>query len=360
MAGALTFIELDNANKTTVQAQLYNTLPIAGGVTGNRPVTAITVLDDGRMVAGTYYITFSSVVPGLSGVAVVSAADSNNPWVTNATLAILDDSQTSSGTGTRHNNIIGGLGLYFSNSGSFATSWTATILIGGYFASGTATPVSTFGVLNAGATSSQKKIGVQNTGDADCTGCVLGIYPGTYFKNTTGTPISKVKVISKSATVGKYALTFSNFNSVPSPDQIDVYASRYSYNYTTNVWDLVSGSTYKGTFGITGTSTYTTIISETEVTLSQSITGNGGAASVYIESTSGAQVAPDVTGTPGSWVTASDIVLTENGGGTSGLIQPTNVAHFWLRVNSSGSDKPGNLRKFILRPSGTSVGDLVE
>lgn len=360
MAGALTFIETDDANATTIQAQLYNTLPISGGITGqNRPVTAMTVLDDGRLVAGIYYISFSSVSPGVSGVAVISASDPNNPWVTNAIGVTLDDDQTTSGTGTAHDNIIGGLRLYFSESASFATSWTAKIIVGGYFSSsGVATPIASFGTLAAGATSSQKKLGIKNTGDADCTDCVLGIYPGTYFKNITGTPIDKVKVISKSATEGKYALTTTNYNGVPTPHECDVYVARYTYNYTTSAWDLASASSLKGTFGITGTSQHTTIITGMEITLDTSISGNT-AANIYIESSSGAQIAPDISGTPGSWVSSSDVVLTESGGVT-GTIQDGNTAYAWLRIVSSSSDKPGNVRKFTLRPSGSSLGSLVE
>ena len=358
MSGAFTFMESD-ADTYSLQANLYNTLPISGGITGNRPVTAMTALDDGRLVAGTYYITFSSVVPGVSGVAAISATDTNNPWVTNAVAVTLDDDQTTSGTGTVHNSIIGGLGLYFSDSTSFATSWTAKIVAGGYFSAGATVLVSAFSTLTAGTTSAQKKIGVKNTGDADNTSCVLGLYPGTYFKNTTSTPINKIKVTSKSATEGKYIITTTNYNGAASPHECDVYAARYTYNYTTNAWDLAAASAFKGTFGITGTSAHTTIITGTEITLDESISGDT-AANIYLESSSGAQIATDVSGTPGSWVSASDIVLTENSGGTAGLIQPGNTAYFWLRIVSSSSDKPGNLRKFILRPAGTSGGELVE
>lgn len=356
MAGVITFIETGDINEDPIQVNLYNTAPIAGGGVGqNRPVTSVGSLADGRLVAGIYYITFSAVTPGVSGTVVVDTSDSNNPWKTTGKTVLLDDDQTTSETGTMHDDVIGGVGMYFSNSGSFTTSWTATVIVGGYFSAGTPTRVTAFGSLVAGTESAYKKIGAKNTGDANCEDCAVGIYPGIYFKNTTFTPVYKVKVNSKAATAGKYVLTLSNFG----VSGADVAAAWYTYNYTTSVWDLASPSTDKGTFACDNVTAHTTIINGVDVTLSVTVTG-GCTAAVYVDQPTGAQIAPDISNAPGDWVSASDVTLTENGGGTAGLVQPGNVAYFWLRVTSSISDKSGNIRKFSLRPSGSSVGQLIE
>jgi hypothetical protein len=36
------------------------------------------------------------------------------------------------------------------------------------------------------------------------------------------------------------------------------------------------------------------------------------------------------------------------------------VSYMWIRVTTSVADSPGNLRKFVLRPSAVSVGGLAE
>ena len=358
MAGAIAFIETNDFNASTIQANLYNTLPIAGGTIGqSRPVTAIVNADDGRLVAGTYYLTFTAVTPTTSAIVAVNTADSNNPWKTSAKAILLDDNETTSGTGTAHMDIVGGLDLYFSNSASFSTSWTATIIVGGYFVSGVPTKVTSFGALVAGSSSTYRKIGAKNIGDANCENCAVSIYPGIYFKNTTNTPIDRVKVMSKSATQGKYVVTTSNINI--SGGETDVYVARYSYDYVTNAWVIASANTLKGTFVYDSETEHTTIITGTNVVLSSTITGDS-AAAVYMDAISGAQISPDVAGAPGTWVSTNDVVLTETGGSTSGLIRPNNIAYFWLRVMSSISAKAGNMLKFSLRPSGVSVGELIE
>ena len=354
MAGILTFIDPDT--EVSLQANYYNILPTSGATTGDRPLTAMTVLNDGRMVAGVYNLSFSSVTPGVSGIAVINTADINNPWKTAAKTVYLDDDQTDPGAyGTAHNDLIGGLGIYFSSDADFATSWTAKVIVGGQFLSGGNDSITSFGTIAAGTTSAYQQIGVKNTGDADCTDCVLGIYPGSYFKNITNTPIDSIKVTAKSAAVGKYTLSCIDYSSPA--DTIDVWVQYNTYNYTTQAWVISGSNTLKGSFLCDGTTAHSTIITGVEIVLNSDLSSNS-EANIYIESTSGARIAPDITGTPGSFVT-SDIILTESGGVT-GTIQDGNVALFWLCVMSNTSDKPGNLRKFTLRPSGMSLGDLVE
>lgn len=359
MPGILSFIETTDSNETSVQINYYNTLPTPGAVTGDRPVTAITALNDGRAIAGIYYLTFTSLSPGVTGTCNVASSDTNNPYIATSVVVSTDDSQTSPGTGTRHDSLIGGVGVYFSQGSNFTTSWTATIIVGGYFVSGTPTQITSFGTLVAGATSAQKKLGIINAGDAICEQSTLGIYPGIYFKDTTGTPIHKVKVVSKTATAGKYVVSVSNYSGAN--NWADVYVARYSYNYSTNAYDtLASANALKVSQALCDDTTiYTAIITGVEMVLSDTIDGTSGGC-VYIEAVSGAQIAPDVSGSPGAWTSSSDINLTEDGGGVSGRIQQDNIAYFWLRISTSTSDLPGNLRKFTLRPSAVSVGGLSE
>lgn len=355
MAGVLTFIETDDDNAYELRSNLYNTLPIAGGITGqDRPITAMDDLDDGRMVAGVYDITFTAVSPGVSGVVTVDTTDANNPWKTTAKAVYLDDDQTVSRTGTLHMDVIGGMGLYFSNSASFDTSWAASVVVGGYFVNGIATEVLSFGNLRAGEVTTYKKIGAKNTGTTDCTNSAVGVYPGIYFKNMTNTPIERVKINNRVATAGKYNISATSITG----GMADISVAQYQFNYSVGAWVVLIGSTLMGTFACDGATVHTSIISNVDVVLSDTITGDS-TASVYIDTVSGAQVAPDLSGSPGTWVSTSDVVLTESGG-VAGVVQPGNTAYFWLRVVSSGSDLPGNLRKFALRPSGISSGGLVE
>jgi hypothetical protein len=364
MAGTLTLIETGDGNATTIQANLRNTAPTPGATTGDRPITAMTTLNDGRAVAGIYYITFASVVPGSTATCKVSTSDSNNPYKnTSGGTVALNDPQSGSGVGTRQDQIIGGVGLYFSNSANFSSSWTATVVIGGYFdAGGTETQVTSFGILTAGTTSSQKKIGVKNTGDQNCEQSILGTYPGVYYKHINNSPVYKIRVSSKTATAGKYVISCSNYNGGVSPHTVDVYVTQYAYNSATDAYDtLVQASTLKASaVNCDIVTEYTTIISGTQMTFNTNISGGTQVTNVYLESATGVEIAPDVTGSPGSWTSSNDVTLTESGGGTSGRIQPNNTAYFWVRVVTSTSDSPGNLRKFILRPLAVSIGGLAE
>lgn len=359
MPGILSFIETDDANESSVQINHYNTLPTPGAVTGDRPITAVVALNDGRAIAGVYYLTFTTLSPGVSGVCDITSSDTNNPYVATGVAVTLDDSQTDPGTGTRHDAMIGGVGIYFSSGANFTTSWTVTVVVGGYFDSGAPTQITSFGTIVAGSTSSQKKIGIINIGDAICEQSTLGIYPGIYFKNSSNTPIYKVKVTSKTATAGRYTISITNYD--VGNNWCDVSVARYSYNYSTNAYDtLESANTLKVSNALCDSTTiYTTIITGVEITLSDTI-GASSSGYVYIESASGAQISPDVSGSPGSWTSSSDVVLTEDGGGVSGRIQQDNTAYFWLRISTSTSDLPGNLRKFTLRPLAVSVGGLSE
>lgn len=356
MAGVITFIEVDDSNAYELRSNLYNIWPVAGGIIGDeRPITAITDIDDGRMVAGTYTVTFLTASPGVSGVVSVSTIDANNPWKTNAKSVFLDDDPGTPGIGTLHNDVVGGVGIYFSNSVNAIPGWSAKIVVGGYVSSSSVvTPVTEFGNLRAGATSTYKRIGAKNTGDTECTSCAVGIYPAAYFKNTTNTPLYKIRVIGKSALAGKYVISVTNF----AGGTADVSVTQYSYSYESNTWDLLIGATARGTFACDSDTMYENIIYDVGVVLSDTITGNSEAA-VYIDSISGAQVAPDVSGDAGTWVNTSNVVLT-GPGGVSGAMQVGDVAYFWLRVVSGNTDLPGNLRRFLLRPSGLSSGALIE
>jgi len=364
MAGTLTLIETGDANATTIQANFRNTAPTPGATTGDRPITAAVALNDGRAVAGVYYITFTSVVPGSTATCKVTTSDSNNPYKdTSGSTVALNDPQSGSGVGTRHDQIIGGIGLFFSNSANFSSSWTATVMIGGYFdAGGTEQQITSFGILTAGSTSTQKKIGVKNIGDQNCEQSILGVYPGCYYKHISNSPVYRLRMSSKTATAGKYVISCSNYNGGVSPHTTDVYVTQYAYNSATDAYDtLIQASTLKAAaVACDSVTEYTTIISGTQMTFNSNISGGTQTSNIYIESSTGVEIAVDVAGSPGSWTSANDIVLTESGGGTSGRIQPNNTSYFWVRVTTSANDAPGNLRKFILRPAAVSIGGLAE
>jgi hypothetical protein len=235
--------------------------------------------------------------------------------------------------------------------------------VGGYFnVSGTATATTAFGILTAGTTTTAKKIGVKNFGDQNCESSILGIYPGVYFKNTTSTPIYKIRVNSKTVTPGKYIITLdkNSYNGGASPHTINAYVAQYSYDQATAQYStLVHASTFKAIINCDEVTAHDTIISGMYVYFSASISNADQVANIYVEAAIGINIATDISGSPGSWTSSNDIVLTEVGG-TTGRIQPNNTAYFWIKVVTSSDDTPGNLRKFILRPSAVSIGGLAE
>ena len=78
------------------------------------------------------------------------------------------------------------------------------------------------------------------------------------------------------------------------------------------------------------------------IILDPTITDNSDTATIYIAD--GAQfveIAPDVSGVPGTWQAGTtQLVLTEDGGGTAGEIGPGNTAFYWQRFKSGGAATP--------------------
>ncbi len=93
-------------------------------VTGTPLVSAVANYES-SILADTYTLAFSSVVASSSATVSVATLSPHNPR-SGVTRSVLLNNTTA------HKDVIPGLSIIFSNSGSFTNSWTATIKVGQY------------------------------------------------------------------------------------------------------------------------------------------------------------------------------------------------------------------------------------
>jgi len=308
-------------------------------------IISVAKAGDNLQRSGIWTLTFNTVVPGVSATCVVTATDphdpSNNP---SGTSVVLDGS-------TVHYDVIEGLALVFSSSGSFNSSWTSVVYYGVFYDSSDSSTNSILrnGIIVAGNSSTPERISVRNDGSDLSASTTVQVVNGVRFVATSGDPFVLIDHTDVNPTANfspGYAITFANKVS-GSPDTIDILIDGGTYD----VERIDTGASYPGGAGVPMDGT--TVLEWTSGSLSgvrfvlATSTANTDTATIYVSDMARLiQVAPDLSGSPGTYQAATTpLQLTEDGGSNPGEIAASNVAFFWIKTVTLGTDTPvGNER----------------
>lgn len=301
---------------------------------------------DGRAIADVYALTFAAVVAGVSANVTVGASSPNNPYGGQTFAVNLD------GT-TVYKDVIPGVDLVFSSSGSFLNTWTGTVNIGEF--------LGTFDAFGGGAgtPSTGVRHRVVNDGSGAVSDSEATLLPIAKWVKKTGVVFESVRNFAEGATE-KQAGGGSN-QVVPYVISIDTVAGAGGSKTcrvlldgvvfgTDTLRDLSTGVSQNGTLvkAITPGHFYRVIsgdLTGLEFAISADV-ANGDIANVLIFEPRFIQIAPDVSGSAGTYGT-SDITLTQ-AGQSAGVIQPAGTAFFWRRVlvpaggNAESNPYPGD------------------
>jgi hypothetical protein len=308
----------------------------------NAPILSVVPLYNGQAVAGVY------TVVALDGSSVtVTAEDPKNELVGASKTVIADGA-------TVNKNTIGGLGIVF--SGGLAAGWTAVVAVGALQAVGGATsPRLNIGIVLADSLSTQRRLTAVNIGTESSAETSIVPLPGfiavgsnvhtTIVKLTNHSDIAREEL----AVPDDLVVTFQDYQP-GAVDTADVYvdgvkaiedakldgSTLYQYGkvgYIDGVDKFKGlGIVFASGMGDPTSRTFTIHIRE---------------GYEWIE------FAPDVAGSPGTWV-AGSLTLTESGQPT-GVITAAGAVNFWFRSNVPLSAAPGDMKMSNLRVRGLTV-----
>jgi hypothetical protein len=124
------------------------------------PIVSVAKATNNLARAGIYTLTFTAITPGVQATCVVAAIDPHDPSRNPGGVTVLLD-----GT-TVHANVIEGLGLVFSSSGSFNSSWTGRIFYGAFYDSSDSSTnsITREGTIVAGSDSTPQRLAARNDG----------------------------------------------------------------------------------------------------------------------------------------------------------------------------------------------------
>lgn len=309
------------------------------------PIVSVAANNKGSLIAGVYNLTFASVVAATSANCTVTPTNTNNPSATGspnaAGLTRPAVAVTLDGT-TAHSNVIEGLDIVFSNSGSFTNSWTGQIRVGYDFGSQQA-----FGSIVA---STQRKIRAYNTGSDTATNCKARCLPNVVAWPKVGEIFAGVRPFAEDAVeklsgtiIDNYAITVGNVTGSGASKTMDVFVDGNPVDVIMlDINNQPTGSEISSDdLNVTNYYRITTgDLTDVEFKLSEDAT-NSDTANIFIFDTRHIQIAPDESGSPGTWGTA-DVTLTESGQ-AAGVIRATGFASFWIRaLTTDGADSESN------------------
>ena len=314
--------------------------------TVNTPIVSASWLGNGQAVAGVY-----TLVVDTTGAAAVdiTAADAKNPWAATGIPITADGS-------TQNDDVLPGVGIVFSATAS--TGWTGKISIGATMDSGGVTADRlNVGIVEAGDTSTARRIAAVNVGDEDSAQTNVYALPGFYLDGPgVELYVAELKLHPDpsrhgSAVAGDFEITFADYQSGTSPKTVDVYVDGTKAIEDAKL-DGVTAYYYGSGNGYVDAA-------DKLVGLSIILANDPGDPSaktfdLYVrEGSSWCELADDSGGSPGTWG-AGPLELTESGE-VAGLITPAGFAYFHHRLNLPVGASPGALRLFTIRVRGLTI-----
>jgi hypothetical protein len=312
-------VEIEEVEGSNTWVEMRSRLTNSPGT----PVSAAVANDTGQAIAGTFTLQFSSVIAGTSATVKVLTSSPDNPYRDLAGRTVNLNNTTV------YRDIIGGIDLKFSSSGSFANTWEAEIRIGHDFGA-----VAAFGAT-AGQPTDSRKIRVRNDDEAEAARNVRAVI-ASHVKMfpTAGVVFAAVFDFAPGATekitdgqVQPYQVTVENKTGSGAGITADIKVDGDLVNVrnkTTNdegtsedmnvvdVYEIIDGD-----------------LEGVEFQLSQSIL-NTATANFLIFDSRFTQTAPDVGGAPGDWGTVE--VLITSDGEDEGTIAPDGFGFFHVRL----------------------------
>lgn len=316
------------------------------------PIISVAKAGNGLQRAGIYTLTFTAVTPGGTGTCIISTTDPHNPSRDSGGKVVNLNGSTA------YTNIVEGLSIVFSSSGSFNDSWIGIVYYGAFRDTTDSTDQSVLneGIVEAGTTAGTDRVVVDNVGSDLSASTTVRVVNGVRYVLTSGSSITKIDYTEISQTANfspGYAITFAN----AATGIIDIRVGGLTYN----VRRIDTGVTFPGGAGVPRDDTTWLEWEAGPLTglrfILSASTGNTSTATIFVSD--GArlvEIAPDVAGSAGTWQAATTpLQLTEDGGGILGEIGPGEKAFFHQRVKSLSTDSPiGNQRhwRYVLRGLG--------
>lgn len=310
------------------------------------PLVSADANRDGRALADSYALAFSSVTPGVSADITVTPSSPNNPYADTHTVN-LDGL-------TEYRDVIPGVTLVFDDDAGFTNSWAATVNVGEF--------LGTFDAFGGGAgvPSAGVRHRVLNDGTGAVSAAKATLLPIAKWVKKTGEVFDTVRNFAEGATekqagggsnqVIPYLIEISNVAGVGGAKTCSVSVDGVLFG-ADSLRDLSTGVSQNGDLvkAISPGRFYRVILGDLtglEFAISADA-ADGDEANVLIFESRFIQTAPDSGGVAGTYGTA-DITLTQSGQ-SAGVIQPGEVAYFWRRVlvpagaNAESNPYPGDV-----------------
>lgn len=308
---------------------------------------------NGEAISDEYNLTLSAVSGG-TGTITVGTLSPNNPYKGRVRTGVALD-----GTTIRR-DVVPGVGLVFSASG--VNTNTATVKVGVYLGTFDA-----FGV-GAGVPSAGTRHKVVNDGSGAVSDAKVRLLVQAVLVKKTGNALAYVRPFAEGATEKQagggstrtmpYAISVINVSGSGVNKIGDLQVDGATLGAGT-ILDLQTGTLVSGT-GLKAVSpSYAYRITSgpltgTEFALDAAV-GSGDTANVLIFPSRYVQIAPDVSGSAGTYGTV-DVTLTQSGQ-SAGVIQPSGEAFYWVRVLvPSGAGSESNPHPTNPALQGTETG----
>lgn len=309
------------------------------------PILSAAPAGDGRAIGDSYALSFASVVAGTSANVTVLSSSPNNPY--RATKAVVLDGVTI------HKDVIPGVNLVFSASGSFGGTWAATVKVGEF--------LGTFDAFSGGAgvPSDGVRHRVTNDGTGAVSSSLARILPIAKWVKKTGRVFGIVRNFAEGATektagggsnrITPYVITVGTVAGAGSTKTctLSIDGGAFAAN---SIRDLNTGVSQNGALIKCVAGYYYRVILGNLTGLEFYVdpaAANGDAANVLIFGARFIQIAPDVASVEGDY-DVTDVQLTQDGE-AAGVIQPGGYAYYWRRVlvpaggNSESNPYPGDV-----------------
>ena len=321
MAGLIDEI-FESSVWTPSAVRFANTVPLADP---NDPIVSASANGSGEAIADEYTLTFTDIdTVAHTATVIVQTLSPNNPYKRPAGIGILIDGLTV------HKNVVPGVDLVFSGSGSFVNTWAALVKVGSY--------LGTFAAYGAGAGTpgASVKHRVENTDSGAAASVKARLVNQAFQVKKVGSIFLELKPFAETATekiagsgserVMPYAITVNSITVGPPKTaalRVDGLAVNVK-NLNSNVEAASNAVQVSVPYRITSGA-----LIGVEFKLDPAITVSD-VANILIFQPRFIQIAPDVSGAPGTWGVAN-VNLTQAGEAV-GTIQPSGVAYYHIRA----------------------------
>lgn len=311
----------------------------------NSPVTSTAWIGNGAAIADVYELIFTKTGPVVSCTIDALIGGSKNPYRDMVGKTVTADGATPNTT------IVPGVSIVI--SASTDTGWKARVSVGNYLETdGSYTAFFSYGIVEAGETSTGQRVAVKNVGADDAANTVLYSLPGLHVSGGTyETLLSFIRPHSsptrhKLATAGTYSITFSDWKTGGSGKKTtDIYVDGVK---AVEDAEFDNATVYEHGCGV-GYDDSADKLKGLQICLADTVQ-DPTAQTIILTIRDGStwvKFAADSGGSPGAY-SYQDLTLTESGE-SSGTITAGGAAYFWHRWDPPLATAPAALREMLPR-----------